>query len=63
MAAGPGRPPGSRNKRDAELFDRLEKRGDRLAVDLLSEIANDVKEPKPLRVQAMAVLVPAFKGQ
>jgi hypothetical protein len=53
-----GRPVGSRNKRDAELLARLEARGDRLAVDLLSEIANDTKEPKPLRVQAMAVLAP-----
>jgi hypothetical protein len=58
MAAGPGRPPGSRNKRDAELFDRLEKRGDRLAVDLLSEIANNENEPKQLRIQAMIGVAP-----
>jgi hypothetical protein len=47
-----GRPVGSRNKRDLELLDRLEKRGDRLAIDILSEIANDEKEAKPLRIQA-----------
>jgi hypothetical protein len=53
-----GRPVGSRNKRDAELFARLEQRGDRLAVDILSEIANDKNEPKPLRIQAAIGVAP-----
>jgi hypothetical protein len=52
------RPVGSRNKRDAELLDRIAKRGDRLAVDILSEIANDPKEPKPLRIQAAIGVAP-----
>jgi hypothetical protein len=53
-----GRPVGSRNKRDIELLDRLEKRGDRPAVDILSKIANDPNEPKPLRIQAAIGVAP-----
>jgi hypothetical protein len=53
-----GRPVGSRNKRDLELLDRIAKRGDRLAVDILSEIANDPKESKPLRIQAAIGVAP-----
>jgi hypothetical protein len=53
-----GRPVGSRNKRDAELLDRLGKRGDRLAVDILSEIGNDKNETTALRIQALAVVAP-----
>jgi hypothetical protein len=53
-----GRPVGSRNKRDLELLDRLEKRGDRLAVDILSEIGNNVNEAMPLRIQALAAVAP-----
>jgi hypothetical protein len=49
---GAGRPAGARNKRDLELLARLEARGDRLAVDILSEIANDKNEAKPLRILA-----------
>jgi hypothetical protein len=52
------RPVGSRNKKDAELLDRLEKRGDRPAVDLLSEVANNTNEAMPLRIQAMTALAP-----
>jgi hypothetical protein len=60
MVAGPGRPPGSRNKRDLELFARIKARGDREGVDILSEIANDKNEPTPLRIQA-AIGVAAYQ--
>ena len=53
-----GRPVGSRNKRDAELVALLEKRGDRLAADILSEIANDKNQSMGLRTQAATALAP-----
>jgi hypothetical protein len=53
-----GRPVGSRNLRDRALIDSLIARGDRMAVDLLSQIANDVNELKPLRIQAMIGVAP-----
>jgi hypothetical protein len=47
-----GRPVGSRNKRDAELWSRLEARGDLDPAELLSSIVTDTKETKELRAQA-----------
>jgi hypothetical protein len=51
-----GRPVGSRYKRDVELLARLEARGDRLAVDLLSEIGNNKNEAAALRIQALGIV-------
>jgi hypothetical protein len=53
-----GRPKGSRNKRTAELFQRLEARGDLDPADLLSSIVSNPEEPKELRIQASSVLLP-----
>src|SRR5215467_13823060 len=41
----PGRRPGSRNKRTAEIFHRLESRGDLDPADLLSSIVTNNQEP------------------
>ena len=41
----PGRRPGSRNKRTAEIFHRLENRGDLDPADLLSSIVTNNQEP------------------
>jgi hypothetical protein len=54
----PGRPAGSRNKRTAEIFERLEGRGDKDPADLLSEIVTNNQEPKELRIQAAGLLMP-----
>jgi hypothetical protein len=53
-----GRPVGSRNKRDAALWERLEARGDKDPAELLSEIATDTNETKELRAQAANWLLP-----
>ena len=54
----PGRRPGSRNKRTAEIFHRLEDRGDLDPADLLSSIVTNNEEPKELRIQAAGLLMP-----
>src|SRR5215831_5246432 len=54
----PGRRPGSRNKRTAEIFNRLETRGDLDPADLLSSIVTNNQEPKELRIQAAGLLMP-----
>ena len=59
----PGRPPGSRNKRDAEFRAKLEARGDRDPADFLSEIVSNPQEPKEIRVQAANYLLPYFHAR
>jgi hypothetical protein len=54
----PGRRLGSRNKRTAEIFHRLEDRGDLDPADLLSSIVTNNEEPKELRIQAAGLLMP-----
>src|SRR5215510_66079 len=54
----PGRRPGSRNKRTAEIFERLEGRGDLDPADLLSSIVTNKEESKELRIQAAGLLMP-----
>src|SRR6516225_8961874 len=54
----PGRRHGSRNKRTAEIFSRLESRGDLDPADLLSSIVTNNEEPKELRIQAAGLLMP-----
>jgi hypothetical protein len=54
----PGRRHGSRNKRTAEIFHRLEDRGDLDPADLLSSIVTNNEEPKELRIQAAGLLMP-----
>src|SRR5262249_1765866 len=54
----PGRRHGSRNKRTAEIFHRLENRGDLDPADLLSSIVTNNQEPKELRIQAAGLLMP-----
>jgi hypothetical protein len=54
----PGRRHGSRNKRTAEIFHRLEDRGDLDPADLLSTIVTNNEEPKELRIQAAGLLMP-----
>ena len=54
----PGRRHGSRNKRTAEIFNRLENRGDLDPADLLSSIVTNNQEPKELRIQAAGLLMP-----
>src|SRR5262249_1105787 len=53
-----GRRLGSRNKRTAEIFNRLENRGDLDPADLLSSIVTNSQEPKELRIQAAGLLMP-----
>jgi hypothetical protein len=53
-----GRPVGSRNKRDAEIWARLEARGDLDPADLLSSIVTNKDDPKELRAQAANMLLP-----
>jgi Family of unknown function (DUF5681) len=53
-----GRPTGSRNKRDAEIWARLEARGDLDPADLLSSIVTNTQDPKELRAQAANMLLP-----
>src|SRR6516164_3206062 len=54
----PGRRHGSRNKRTAEIFNRLENRGDIDPAELLSSIVTNNQEPKELRIQAAGLLMP-----
>src|SRR5262245_18048941 len=54
----PGRRLGSRNKRTAEIFHRLESRGDLDPADLLSSIVTNNQEPQELRIQAAGLLMP-----
>jgi hypothetical protein len=54
----PGRRLGSRNKRTAEIFNRLENRGDLDPAALLSSIVTNNEEPKELRIQAAGLLMP-----
>ena len=54
----PGRRLGSRNKRTAEIFHRLENRGGLDPADLLSSIVTNNQEPKELRIQAAGLLMP-----
>ena len=58
-----GRPKGARNKRDEEIFSRLEARGDKDPAELLSEIVSSETEPKELRVQAANFLMPFKYGK
>jgi hypothetical protein len=53
-----GRTPGSRNKRDAELWSRLEARGDKDPAEFLSELVTNKEETKELRAQAASWLLP-----
>jgi len=59
----PGRRPGSRNKRTAEIFNRLETRGDIDPADLLSSIVTNNQEPNELRIQAAGLLMPYKYGK
>jgi hypothetical protein len=59
----PGRRHGSRNKRNEEIFRRLEGRGDKDPADLLSEIVTGENEPKELRIQAAGLLMPYKYGK
>src|SRR5262249_16451467 len=54
----PGRRHGSRNKRTAEIFHRLENRGDIDPADLLSSIVTNPQEQQELRIQAAGLLMP-----
>src|SRR6516164_412947 len=59
----PGRRPGSRNKRTAEIFNRLENRGDIDPADLLSSIVTNPQEQQELRIQAAGLLMPYKYGK
>jgi len=59
----PGRRPGSRNKRTAEIFHRLENRGDLDPADLLSSIVTNPQEAQELRIQAAGLLMPYKYGK
>jgi hypothetical protein len=55
---GSGRPVGARNRRNQELWFRLEGRGDLDPADFLSEIVSNPNEPKDLRITAATALLP-----
>jgi|SRR6516164_9866871 hypothetical protein len=59
----PGRRHGSRNKRTAEIFNRLENRGDLDPADLLSSIVTNNQEANELRIQAAGLLMPYKYGK
>jgi hypothetical protein len=59
----PGRRHGSRNKRTAEIFNRLENRGDIDPADLLSSIVTNPQEQQELRIQAAGLLMPYKYGK
>src|SRR6516162_5727250 len=59
----PGRRHGSRNKRTAEIFHRLETRGDLDPADLLSSIVTNPQEAQELRIQAAGLLMPYKYGK
>jgi hypothetical protein len=53
-----GRPNGSRNRRNAELWDRLAQRGDLDPAEFLSSIVTNTSEPKDQRIAAAGLLLP-----
>jgi Family of unknown function (DUF5681) len=53
-----GRPTGSRNKRTKDLWDLLDKRGDRDPVEFQSQIVSDETIPLETRLQAAANIAP-----
>jgi hypothetical protein len=53
-----GRPIGSRNKRDAKLWEKLEARGDKDPAEFLSELVTNQNEPQELRASAANWLLP-----
>jgi hypothetical protein len=53
-----GRPVGSRNRRDAAIWEKLESRGDKDPAEFLSELVSNQNEPKELRAQAANYLMP-----
>jgi hypothetical protein len=57
---GGGRKAGSRNRRTAEILERLRARGDKDPVDFLSEVVTnaDNQHDADIRVQASALLAP-----
>jgi hypothetical protein len=57
-ASNGGRPAGSRNRRTEEILKTLRDRGDRLAVDLLSEVANNTQYELDVRITAAISLAP-----
>src|SRR5262249_28334820 len=59
----PGRRHGSRNKRTAEIFHRLENRGDIDPADLLPSIVTNPQEQQELRIQAAGLLMPYRYGK
>jgi hypothetical protein len=59
----PGRQLGSRNKRNEEIFHRLETRGDIDPADLLSSIVTNPQEAQELRIQAAGLLMPYKYGK
>jgi hypothetical protein len=59
----PGRRLGSRNKRTAEIFHRLETRGDIDPADRLSSIVTNPQEQQELRIQAAGLLMPYKYGK
>jgi hypothetical protein len=58
-----GRKPGSLNRRDAEIWARLEARGDLDPADFLSSLVTNTKEPTELRAQAANMLLPYKYGK
>jgi hypothetical protein len=58
-----GRPPGTRNKKTARIFQALEARGDKDPAEFLSSIVTDEKEPKDLRVRCADALLPYKYGK
>jgi hypothetical protein len=58
-----GRTPGTRNKRDAEIWSRLEARGDLDPADFLSSVVTNTKETSELRTQAANMLMPYKYGK
>src|SRR5262245_30759269 len=55
---GSGRPRGSRNKRNEELWRKLAARGDLDPAEFLSEIVTDTNNSKELRIAAAGQLMP-----
>ena len=58
-----GRTPGVRNKKDAEIWSRLEARGDIDPADFLSSIVTNKTESAELRAQAANYLLPYKYGK
>ena len=53
-----GRPSGTRNKRTTELWDLLQKRGDRDPVEFMSQLVTDGTIPLEVRLQAANNIAP-----